>query len=1271
MPLPRGRSESELERLFSGDSEMAGRMRALDWSKTPLGPITDWPHSLKTAVHIMLSSRYPMFVWWGRNLINLYNDAYMPIPGKRHPDALGRPAAEVWSDIWHTVGPQAEAVLNEGRATWSEELMLVMERNQFLEETYFTYSYSPIPDDEGGVGGVFCACTEDTHRVLSQRRLRTLRDLSARSLSGTKSAEEACQVAAATLAENDKDVPFALIYRVDADRKTARLAGAAGIEQGTAASPLEVPLASESGGGVWPLHKVSSSNQAELVDTTHLPNLPGGGWEEPPRLAIVLPIIVPGQRRRAALLVAAVSPRGLLDEAYQNFYHTVAGHIATAIANARAYEEERHRAELLAEIDRAKTLFFTNISHEFRTPLTLMLGPVEDILAQPEGGVLPDNRKLLGVVHRHGLRLLKLVNTLLDFSRIEAGRMQAVYERTDIAALTSELASMFRSAVEKAGLSLIVDCPTVDAPVFLDRDMWEKIVLNLLSNAFKFTFEGEIEVRLRQVGEAVELTVRDSGVGIAAKDLPHVFERFHRVEGAKRRTHEGTGIGMALVYELTKLHGGEVRVESVEGQGTTFTVSIPTGSAHLPQDRIGGKRSLSPTSLAPGLYVEEALRWLPDDQQPETAATDLLDGGDVAAGFQPSESAPRPRIVLADDNADIREYLRRLLSPRFDVEAVANGREALDASRQRRPDVIVTDVMMPELDGFGLLHQVRADPSLRETPVLMLSARAGEEARIEGVQAGADDYLVKPFSARELLARVSTHVELARVRREAAEALRGERGAFPQHGRQRPGHDLGRCIRDGQRYLSQYSPGTNSPAKHRKPAWALAGWKPCIPTTAAYAHDAFVAAAAQREAFRLEFRLRRKDGEYRWTIDAAAPRFGPDGRFLGYIGSVIDITERKRAEEALKESDRRKNEFLAILAHELRNPLAPIRNALEILRLTEGNRDAVQRAAAMMERQIGQMVRLVDDLLDVSRISRGKIELRKERIELASAVHHAVEAIRPRCKSMDHELTVTLPPQPMYLNADPTRLAQVVGNLLNNACKFTDKRGRIWLNVERDGGQAVIRVRDNGIGIAADELPRIFEMFTQVDTSLERTQSGFGIGLTLAKNFVELHGGELEVHSAGLGQGSEFVVRLPVTVETLKTPPPEADRQRADAHATPAASSWSMTTGTRQSLSPFCLQLTGNETHTAYDGLEAVKAAATFKPEVVLLDIGLPKMNGFEAARKIRAEPWGKKMVLVALTGWGQEEDRQKSREAGFDGHLVKPVDHAALTKLLADLGAG
>ncbi len=398
---------------------------------------------------------------------------------------------------------------------------------------------------------------------------------------------------------------------------------------------------------------------------------------------------------------------------------------------------------------------------------------------------------------------------------------------------------------------------------------------------------------------------------------------------------------------------------------------------------------------------------------------------------------------------------------------------------------------------------------------------------------------------------------------------------------------------------------------------------------------------------------------------------------MGLVANSIALAiEQKRQANVLRkiaadlsEADRRKNEFLAMLAHELRNPLAPIRHALQIMRLTGGHGEVVHSASEMMERQVGQMVRLVDDLLDVSRISRGKIELRRGQIELASAVNHAVEAARPLTESMGHELTVTLPPQPIYLNGDPTRLAQVVGNLLNNACKFTEKGGRIWLIVEREGEQAVIRVRDSGIGIPATEHPRIFEMFMQVDTSLERSVSGLGIGLTLVKNFVEMHDGTVEVRSDGPGQGSEFVVRLPIMVETPKPPPSEPT---ASEPTTTTPRRFLVVDDNRDSAEFLAtwLKLTGNETHTAYDGLEAVEAAATFRPDVVLLDIGLPGLNGYEAARKIREQQWGKSMVLVALTGWGQEEDRRKSSEAGFNGHLVKPVDYDDLMKLLAESGA-
>ena len=421
------------------------------------------------------------------------------------------------------------------------------------------------------------------------------------------------------------------------------------------------------------------------------------------------------------------------------------------------------------------------------------------------------------------------------------------------------------------------------------------------------------------------------------------------------------------------------------------------------------------------------------------------------------------------------------------------------------------------------------------------------------------------------------------------------------------------------------------------------------------------------------FSERRQDNSeiesYDWKIERITL---PDGEY-GVVCYFYDITERMLAEhklqektDALAEADRRKNEFLAMLAHELRNPLAPIRNAALALQHSRDSGDAVRSAAAMIGRQVGQMVRLVDDLLDVSRVNRGKIALRRERVELASAVNHAVEAAVALYEGRNHDLTVTLPPQPVYLNADPTRIAQVVGNLLNNACKFTDDGGRIWLTVEREGEAAVIRVRDSGIGIAADELPRIFDLFTQIDTSLGRSVSGLGIGLTLVKNLVEMHDGTVEVYSAGVGHGSEFVVRLPVLAVTPEPPPAPA----AAASATATTRRILVVDDNRDSAESLAdlLELTGNVTRTAHDGVEAVEAAASFRPNLVLLDLGLPKMNGYEAARTIRNQSWGKAMVLVALTGWGQDEDRRKTKEGGFDAHLVKPVDFAVLAKLLTEL---
>lgn len=1136
--------ESLTSRIFPGTSEMARRMRAFDWSKTPLGPVEKWPQALRTSVSTCLDCAFPIVLWWGPELAILYNDEYGQIMGPKHPAALGRPGAEVWAEIWDIIAPMLSHVMESAQPTRSRDLLLHVDRG-FPEEAYFSFSYSPIHTDDGKVGGIFCPVIETTEKVIGERRLRTLRDLAAQ-CKGAESEDFAYQAAAEIFTANLQDVPFALIYRIDESGARAILTAAAGIARGTVASPERVELEAEA---IWSLRSVACSGEAAIVTGLgeRFAELPTGAWKIAPHTAMSLPVLLPGQEHPHAILVAAASPMRALDEDYRTFFGLAATQLASALADAQALEAERRRAESLAELDRAKTIFFSNVSHEFRTPLTLMIGPLEDLIA--DGANLPaEAAAALDLAHRNGLRLLRLVNTLLDFSRIEAGRIDASYQPTDLAAFTADLASVFRSAIEKAGLRLVVECPPLGEPVYVDRDMWEKIVLNLLSNAFKFTFEGEIGVSLRGRGEHVELRVRDTGVGIAAEEMPQMFQRFHRVKQPRSRTHEGTGIGLALVSELVRLHAGTIAVDSRPGEGSSFVVSIPTGKEHLPADRIGAARQLATTSVGAIPFVEEALRWLPDGTAPASRAE--------IPGSGAGRAAENARILIADDNADVRAYLGRILEPSYRVEAAADGNAALASILADPPELVLSDVMMPGLDGFGLLAAIRADPRTASLPVILLSARAGEEARIEGLRAGADEYLVKPFSARELAATVASQLALARLRREGEQAL-------------------------------------------------------------VAAHDR--------------------------------------------------VTE---SETQLREADRRKDEFLAVLAHELRNPLAPIRTGLELMRLSGDKAETVSRVRGVMERQIITMVRLIDDLLDVSRITSGKIVLQRRPTQLAELIENALDSQRSALEAAGVNVSVEYPETPSLVDADPTRLTQVLSNVLHNAAKYTPAGGQVRLTaqlfpaqVADDGREdVVITVSDTGIGISEALLPQIFELFAQGEPSTHRAHSGLGVGLALARRLVDLHGGSIEAHSAGPGRGSSFVIRLPASATR------SAEPERSSPADRPVASRVVIIDDNRDAATMLSLLIErlGGSARTAHDAEAGLAAIAEFHPEIVFLDIGMPGTDGYEVVRRIRATPNLNGLMVVAVTGWGQPQDKQRALESGFDAHLTKPVDPAALAQLFA-----
>ncbi|MFF4780033.1 SpoIIE family protein phosphatase [Streptomyces griseorubiginosus] len=747
--------------VFAADVEVGGDLALVDWAATPLGPPGEWPQSLQTAVSILLSSRFPMWMAWGPDLTFFCNAAYRrDTLGQKYPWALGRPASEVWAEIWNDIGPRIDAVLTTDRATWDEALLLFLERSGYAEETYHTFSYSPLRDDTGAVVGMLCVVSEETERVIGERRMATLRDLGS-DPSVVRTEQEMLAFVGQQLGRNPRDLPFTLTYLFQPDG-SARLAGTTGLTAAHPAAPVTLPAdAADAGDALWPA-AAPARGESVVVSLEGVPftTLPVGEWPKPPTRALVVPLLQQGGDPYG-FLVAGLNRYRPLDPGYRGFVELVAGHIAAGIAGARSYQAQQRRAEELAELDRAKTTFFSNISHEFRTPLTLIMGPVEDLRARFDG-TDPRVREELDAIHRNGLRLGKLVNSLLDFSRIEAGRMQARYEPVDLAAVTAELASVFRSAVNKAGLAFEVDCARLDEPVHLDRGMWEKVVLNLLSNALKFTFDGSITVTTRAENDHAVITVADTGIGVSAEEMPRLFERFHRIETARARSGEGSGIGLALVKELVGLHGGTISADSTVGKGTCFTIRLPFGSEHLPADALAPAVSAAAVSATAEPYVQEALRWLPtgpSDTDPPMVPT----SDDVA----PHTSGPvvPARVLIADDNADMREYLTRILrGAGYRVEAVADGHEALRAVRADAPDLVVSDVMMPRLDGLSLVRELRTDARTAPVPVLLLSARAGQEASIEGLEAGADDYLVKPFAAAELLARVRANVELSHLR---------------------------------------------------------------------------------------------------------------------------------------------------------------------------------------------------------------------------------------------------------------------------------------------------------------------------------------------------------------------------------------------------------------------------------------------------------------------------------------------------------------------------
>ncbi len=780
-----------------------------------------------------------------------------------------------------------------------------------------------------------------------------------------------------------------------------------------------------------------------------------------------------------------------------------------------------HMTEGLGKFDRLKTEFFSNVSHEFRTPLTLILAPLEDLLSTQNSTL---SRESLETVYRNALRLLKLVNSLLDFSRLEAGRLKALYVPTDLSSCTRELASHFESVVEKAGLKFIVDCKPSPEPLYVDRDLWEKIVLNLLSNALKFTFEGKISICFSYDASGGVLEVQDTGTGIPKNEMPHLFGRFHRIKGARSRTYEGSGIGLSLVKELALLHGGNIEAESSEGKGTKFTVHIPFGYAHFPPDQVAQVSTSSPFSSslkAISAHIQESFFDLSEEMMTEPLTS-------VEAS-----STEKPRILIVDDNADMRTYITRLLLPQWEVETAQDGSEALESIRRRLPDLVLSDIMMPKMNGFELLQALRQDPATKHLSIILLSARAGEESRTEGITAGADDYLVKPFSGKELIARVNTHLNLSRVRKEvvtnAAIVLR---------------------LQSEQKWLEStldfmpiplllIEPSSGRVTFSNRAADLMAGgvFPKNIPMenyTESYrfTDENDQELSVDKYPFVRAARGEKIEGESlvwhssagRFTILMSTDTLTEmHGHPKTIILAFQDVT-------ALSKAIRSRDEFLSIASHELKTPITSLKMQLQLaqreIKPEKGIVPPLERLTKLLyifNLQIDRLTSLVEGLLDVSRIQAGKLNLNIEPCNLSKLIKQVIERFNPQLIYAQCSIEFNIDEGVTGL-WDQGRIEQVVSNLVSNAIKYAPgKPIRISLATRQD--YAYFTIQDFGPGIEKEKQVKIFERFERAVSS--QNISGLGLGLFISKQIIKAHGGLIDLWSES-GKGSVFTVTIPI-----------------------------------------------------------------------------------------------------------------------------------------------
>ncbi|GAA93650.1 uncharacterized protein L969DRAFT_53668 [Mixia osmundae IAM 14324] len=1138
---------------------------AYPWHETSLGPLLSWAPELKVLVTMLLASPFREALWVGSEGVMIYNDAYVKTAGRKHPTLLGQAGAKGWEEIWETIEPSVRRV-KAGETVAAYDNLLFMNRSPDdplgirREETYHIWALIPALGPNGNYIAAHNPSFETTSRVIAERRLGTLRNFVTKT-SQARSVSEFFDATLSSLSQNPYDVPFLVCYTCNLDVTTKKkqrhatglmpdqpeekssvlllgLQGTLGVPEGHAACPKELSFpwdgqdSSDQGSmsetdsstassatakqsytaddkSYWPLHEACITGKPIFMPNlgTRNDDFEIRGWDEKARAAVVIPIQTDSRSAPHAVFVLGLNPRRPFDEAYANWLQLMSKQIATQVVIVKGYEVEMVKAQELAMLDRAKTAFFSNVNHELRTPLTLILGPLDDILGDKAEELAPTVRDRLRLVSRNAHRLLTLVNSLLDFSRLEAGKMQMAARKVDFAAMTADLASLFRSAIERGHVQYLVQIPEREVEVYLDPELYEKVVFNLVGNAFKYCLSGTITVTVRATKQAALLMVTDTGVGIAESELKHIFDRFHRVESTSR-TQEGTGIGLALTMEIVQLMGGTIEATSVLHKGSTFTVSIPLGTAHIPAGHIAMEEE-EPTTLGvkrmpkDTAIVDEAGRWASfgantvlvspaasnnsDQLQSEGTGSGSGSGSDGFNGPVTDDvlSINNSVIVLADDNPDMRKYCLSILGKKFKVVECGDGQSALDYARRYPPDMVISDIMMPRLGGYGLLKSLRDDPVTSLVPVILLSARAGTEARVDGLLAGADDYLAKPFSSKELLARVNTHLQLGKMRRELEKRVQERTRALVES------EIRYRNLAEEYSAVTNMSPvgiysmtATGSVIFTNKTWYDISGHPPDRHLDewplSIHPEDRPELLAAWAEAVANQVPCMR---EFRWlhgghTLCDVRPQFDRSGVLTSWVGSLTNIEERRRLEilhlraveqraEDAEEMRRQQELFIDITSHEMRNLGSGIYQNAELIggsleRLSQiitGVRQGLTFEAAQMDHCTSEIEqnadavdsiilcvshqgRIADDILNYSKLSMGLLSISKIDFPLVSRLRNVLKMFEIESSQKQIELSLSVGPGinelgVEWVSADPNRLAQVLINFLTNAMRFT------------------------------------------------------------------------------------------------------------------------------------------------------------------------------------------------------------------------------------------